>query len=97
MQVWSHKVMRWLVPWFLFGLLVSSWELADNGAVYRVVFWLQCLGYGVVLLAHWLPALRAVTLLRLAYYFVQANVALAAAGVQLLAGRRVVVWNPSAR
>ena len=96
-QVWSHKVMRWLVPWFLLGLFVVSWMLADEGAFYRIAFLLQCAGYVAVLLVHWLPALRTFAPLRLGYYFVQVNVALAAAAVQLAAGKRVVVWNPSAR
>lgn len=96
-QVWSHKVMRWLVPWFLLGLFVSSWLLADAGAVYRAAFWLQVAGYAAVLLAHLVPALRGFAPLRIGYYFVQVNVALATAAVQLAAGKRVVVWNPSAR
>ena len=96
-QVWSHKVMRWLVPWFLLGLLISSWWLAEAGTIYRAAFWLQCAGYAAVVLTHWIPALRAATVLRLGYYFVQANVALATAGIQLLAGKRIVVWTPSAR
>jgi cellulose synthase/poly-beta-1,6-N-acetylglucosamine synthase-like glycosyltransferase len=96
-QVWSHKVMRWLVPWFLLGLFVVSWVLASAGLLYRLALWAQCAGYVAVLLAHWVPRLRNWTLVRLGYYFVQANLALASAGVQLLAGKRVVVWNPSPR
>lgn len=96
-QVWSHKVMRWLVPWFLLGLFVSSWALADSGTFYRVAFGLQVAGYASVLLVHLVPALRAFAPLRIGYYFVQVNVALATAAVQLAAGKRVVVWNPSAR
>jgi cellulose synthase/poly-beta-1,6-N-acetylglucosamine synthase-like glycosyltransferase len=96
-QVWSHKVMRWLVPWFLLGLFVSSWILSGEALVYRVAFWLQCAGYLAVILCHWSPVLRAIAPLRLGYYFVQVNIALAAAAVQVLAGKRVVVWNPSAR
>jgi cellulose synthase/poly-beta-1,6-N-acetylglucosamine synthase-like glycosyltransferase len=96
-QVWGHKVMRWLVPWFLLGLFVSSWILAPQHVFYRVALGLQCLGYAAAVLAHWLPALRGFAPLRLGYYFVQVNLALAAAAVQLAAGKRVVVWNPSAR
>ena len=96
-QVWSHKVMRWLVPWFLLGLFVASCLLAAQGPGYRIALWAQCAGYVAVLLAHWMPRLRAVTLVRIGYYFVQANLALASAAVQLIAGKRVVVWNPSAR
>lgn len=96
-QVWSHKVMRWLVPWFLLVLLVASVLLRESGPLYAVALWLQIAGYLVVLLAHVVPALRRLMLVRLGYFFVQANIALAMAGVQLLAGKRVVVWNPSAR
>ena len=97
LQVWGHKVMRWLVPWFLLGLFLASWSLLEAGLFYRIAFGVQVGGYLVIALAHLVPRLRAVTLVRLAYFFVQANLALASAGVQLLAGKRVVVWNPSAR
>lgn len=96
-QVWSHKVMRWLVPWFLLGALVSSWVLSSRHAGFRAVFWLQVAGYAVVLLAHWLPVLRRFGPLRIAYYFIQVNVALASAALQFAAGKRVVVWKPSTR
>ena len=96
-QVWGHKVMRWLVPWFLLGLYVSSWLLADQGTIYRVALWLQNAAYLAVICAHLVPRLRAFAPLRIGYYFVQVNVALASAAVQLAAGKRIVVWNPSAR
>lgn len=96
-QVWGHKVMRWLVPWFLLGLVVSSWMLAGDGGFYALAFWLQVAAYVTVLLVHWIPKLRSIGPLRIGYYFVQVNLALATAAVQLAAGKRVVVWNPSAR
>jgi cellulose synthase/poly-beta-1,6-N-acetylglucosamine synthase-like glycosyltransferase len=96
-QVWSHKVMRWLVPWFLLGLLVSTWLLAPRNVAYQIFLGLQIAAYAVVLLAHWLPALRTFAPLRIWYYFVQVNLALATAALQFLAGKRVIVWNPSTR
>ena len=96
-QVWGHKVMRWLVPWFLLGLYISSWMLADQSLFYRVALWLQNAAYVAVLLAHLVPRLRSFGPLRIGYYFVQVNIALASAALQLAAGKRVVVWNPSAR
>jgi hypothetical protein len=50
-----------------------------------------------VLLAHLVPRLRSFGPLRIGYYFVQVNVALASAALQLVAGKRIVAWNPSAR
>jgi glycosyltransferase involved in cell wall biosynthesis len=96
-QVWSHKVMRWLVPWFLLGLLVSSVALNEEALIYRAAMWLQIVGYGIVILAHVLGTVRELGPIRIAYYFVQANLALAHAFVLFLAGKRIVVWNPSVR
>ena len=96
-QMWSHKVMRWLVPWFLVVAFVANVLLLGKERVYDVLFGLQCLGYGAVLATHWVPALRSIGPFRIAYYFVQANVALADAGARFMAGQRVTFWEPSVR
>lgn len=96
-QVWSHKLMRWLVPWFLVLAFLANVALAGEGPVYRMFLAVQILGYACVAAAHVLPALRRFGPLRIAYYFVQANVALAEAGARYLAGQRVTVWEPSVR
>lgn len=96
-QVWSHKLMRWLVPWFLVFLLISSVSLYDTAPLFRIALWLQVAGYAVVILAHFASAAKKSALVRIAYYFVQANVALAHAGFLFLRGKRVVVWDPSVR
>ena len=31
LQVWSHKVMRWGVPWFLLVLFLVNWLLVGAG------------------------------------------------------------------
>jgi hypothetical protein len=96
-QVWGHKVMRWLVPWFMLLLFVTSAALLSSGWIYASVFGAQVIGYATVLLAHAVPALRAFVLVRIAYFFVQANLALGHAGLQFVGGRRIVTWEPSAR
>lgn len=96
-QVWSHKVMRWLVPLFMAVLLATSAVLASERSVYAFALAAQAAGYGLVLLAHVAPRLRQLALVRLAYFFVQVNVALAQAGLEFLRGRRIVTWEPSTR
>jgi glycosyltransferase involved in cell wall biosynthesis len=96
-QVWSHKVMRWLTPWFLLGLLLLSVLRSHEAAWILWLLYAQLVGYGAVLAAHWLPMLRRLMPLRIAYYFVQASAAIAVAGVRYLLGERVVVWEPSTR
>lgn len=97
LQVWSHKVMRWLVPWFLLGLFVASVALVHEHPIYRLALYAQLAGYALVLLAHFVSAVRSIGPVRIAYYFVQANVALAHAAAVFVGGRRIVVWDPSVR
>jgi cellulose synthase/poly-beta-1,6-N-acetylglucosamine synthase-like glycosyltransferase len=96
-QVWSHKIMRWLVPLFMSLLFVTSVLLAGKHIVFALFLVAQCSGYALVLLAHFAPALRHVALVRLAYYFMQVNLAVGQAGLDFLRGRRIVTWEPSAR
>jgi len=46
--LWSHKLLRWLVPYFLLGMLACSGLL--SGPFYRAVFFLQVAFLGVALL-----------------------------------------------
>lgn len=96
-QVFSHKLMRWLVPWFLLGFFLASVALYQVGTLYRLAFWAQVVGYVVVVLAHIAERAREISIVRIAYYFVQANLALAHAGVMFARGKRIVVWDPSVR
>jgi glycosyltransferase involved in cell wall biosynthesis len=96
-QVWGHKIMRWLVPWFMVLLLVTSIVLAPRHVFFSTILALQIAGYAVVLLGHIAPGIRSLVPVRLAYFFVQANLALLHAGIEFLRGRRIVTWEPSAR
>jgi cellulose synthase/poly-beta-1,6-N-acetylglucosamine synthase-like glycosyltransferase len=96
-QVWGHKIMRWLVPWFMVLLLAVSAFLAREQSWYAAALALQLLGYGTALVGALLPAARRFALVKLAYFFVQVNLALARASLEFLGGRRIVQWEPSAR
>ena len=96
-QVWGHKVMRWLVPWFLLSALLSSVLLWAVHPAYRWLVVLQMLGYLLLAAAHWVRRLRRNKLLRIGYYFIQVNIAIAHATLLYLAGQRMTVWEPSKR
>ena len=96
-QVWSHKVMRWGVPWFMLGFAVLTLLLQGEGVVYTLALVAQLGFYGLAL-AGWLSArLRDNTLVRLVFFFVQTNLALAQATLAFLSGTRMTVWTPSRR
>ena len=96
-QLWSHKVMRWAVPWALPLLLVTSVALRGQGLIYQLALWGQLAFYGLGLLAWAVPAVRAVGPVRIIFFFLQVNLALAEALVKLLSGERMYVWQPSQR
>ena len=96
-QVWSHKILRWAVPWFMLGTLVSSFYLVQAHWFYAAVFAGQLLFYLLVLGGQVFPGLRDRTLVRIPYFFVQVNLAIAHATLAFLAGRRMSTWTPSQR
>ncbi len=96
-QVWSHKIMRWGVPWFLLLFLMLSVLLYDEGKVYQAALVLQGFFYAFAV-AGWVSVrMRENKLVRVIFFFVQTNLALAQAVVSYLAGKRMTTWTPSRR
>lgn len=96
-QVWSHKVMRWLVPWFMLLALLTALYLAPGDPLYAALLGLQLLFYALVALGALMPSSRERVLVKIPYFFVQVNVAIAHATLAYLSGTRMTVWQPSAR
>ena len=96
-QVWSHKVMRWLVPWFLLVVLGTSVLLAGRSPLYALLLALELFFYGLVLAGAASPTLRGRSFVKVPYFFIQVNVAIAHATLAYLGGRRMTVWQPSKR
>jgi cellulose synthase/poly-beta-1,6-N-acetylglucosamine synthase-like glycosyltransferase len=96
--LFSHKVVRWLVPVFLLVCLVSSGVLAFHSWFYAGLFALQAVFYllalaglaGVPVLASSLPA-------KVAVYFTTTNAAALVAWVKYFSGVRQEIWAPSRR
>ena len=95
-QVFSHKVMRWLVPWFMALALLSNLFLLKSG-FYVFTLLVQLAGLGIFIAASKKPSLRNNGVLKLVYFFYQVNVALAHAAIKFFSGTRMTTWKPSAR
>jgi cellulose synthase/poly-beta-1,6-N-acetylglucosamine synthase-like glycosyltransferase len=95
-QLWSHKLMRYLVPIFLIAIFITSGWLAARNAVYAVVFVMQVAFY-LAALVSWILERLGVTfsLLALPQYFVITNLASLIAFVKFLTGERYTRWEPS--
>lgn len=89
----SHKVLRWVVPFLLIGLLVSD-ALLLSSTFYRAFFALQIIfylwaGLGFV----FRDRIGKVRFALLGYYLVAMNVALAVGFLRFLAGRQETLWQ----
>jgi cellulose synthase/poly-beta-1,6-N-acetylglucosamine synthase-like glycosyltransferase len=95
--LWSHKVMRWLAPFFMLIAFAASLALLDR-PLYLAAAIAQVLVYGVALLAWYEVAGVGATLPgRIALYFVNVNAAVVAAWFRYARGVRQEIWTPSRR
>ena len=96
-QVWSHKIMRWGVPWFMLVFFILTLLLQGEGAIYTLALVAQ-LAFYLLAVAGWLSEkLREKTIVKIIFFFVQTNIALAQATIAFLLGKRMTVWTPSKR
>jgi cellulose synthase/poly-beta-1,6-N-acetylglucosamine synthase-like glycosyltransferase len=94
-QLLSHKVLRYLVPVFLFFVFVSSVALAPRSLFYKVALIAQLCFYGAAALSWMLErAGLRLAVLALPQYFVLANLASLVAFYQFLRGERYTRWEP---
>jgi hypothetical protein len=89
--------MRWGVPWFMAIFLTLTILLQGQGWIYTVALIVQCVFYGIAIVGWLSLALREKTLVKIIFFFVQTNLALAQATVSFLSGKRMTVWTPSKR
>jgi cellulose synthase/poly-beta-1,6-N-acetylglucosamine synthase-like glycosyltransferase len=94
-QLLSHKVMRYLVPFFLIAILLVSLLLAPRSAFYAAVLLVQLALYSMAALSWALELLGMRNrLLALPQYFVLANLASLIAVCKFLSGERYASWEP---
>lgn len=94
-QLLSHKVMRYLVPFFLIAILVTSIILAPGSLFYMLALIAQ-LGCYLSALIAWVLERAGLRnrLLALPLYFVLANLAALIACYKFLRGERYARWEP---
>ena len=67
-QVISHKLMRWLTPWFLLIFFLLNALIAGSSAFYFLLFLAQLGFYGLAVVAHFLPNLQSISVIKLVYF-----------------------------
>ncbi|QWV91835.1 glycosyltransferase family 2 protein [Geomonas oryzisoli] len=96
-QFFCHKLLRWLVPFFLAAALLINAVLAGGCYLYLSLFLLQAVFYLLALAGWKSPSLTRTLAVKLPLYFATVNLAIAVAWVRYLRGNRLVMWTPSER
>jgi cellulose synthase/poly-beta-1,6-N-acetylglucosamine synthase-like glycosyltransferase len=93
----SHKVLRWLCPFFLIGLLICNVFLLDR-AFFRWALVAQLLFYGTSVLAFFAPgSAKLPKPIRLMTMFTSMNAALLVGFVRWLRKRQKAAWKRTTR
>ncbi len=94
-QLFSHKILRWMVPVFLITVFASNLFLLDN-KFYYLIFQLQSLFYSMALLGYIIDKknLSKMKLLLIPYYFCTVNLAVLNGTCKYIIGKRDRLWTP---
>jgi cellulose synthase/poly-beta-1,6-N-acetylglucosamine synthase-like glycosyltransferase len=96
-QYLSHKLFRWLVPFFAVAGFLSNAILAMDSIVFFILLALQILFYSIGLLHYFGYKHFNHSLFKIPSYFILVNLSIAIAWLRFLKGERVVKWTPSER
>lgn len=91
-QLLSHKVLRWIVPFFLLLLFIGNAILWNQGW-YEVLFAMQFAFYTFATLTLLIPLHRIWRPLGIPLYFCTLNVAALRSVLEVVRGRKYVVWE----
>lgn len=95
LQLISHKLLRYLVPFFLLAILAINVILVRIDGSYVIFLYGQILFYSVAIFGYLLQRVgKGSKLLNIPFYFCLVNIASFMAIIQFLKGRRLTVWLP---
>jgi glycosyltransferase involved in cell wall biosynthesis len=106
-QLFSHKLCRWFVPFFLIVAFISNTVIMFNSVSLFLIFILQISFYSLALYYYWKPpslqtsklpsnnSLSAIS--KLCYFFIAVNLSILVAWWKYLKGERATFWEPSKR
>jgi cellulose synthase/poly-beta-1,6-N-acetylglucosamine synthase-like glycosyltransferase len=96
-QVWSHKIGRWLVPWFLLISFLGSLYLAGGSPFFAMITFALLFLFGFAILGLAEESYQQYLPIKVCVFFCVVNAAIAVAWIKFLSGQRSVAWTPSAK
>ncbi|GAX62954.1 glycosyltransferases [Candidatus Scalindua japonica] len=98
LELLSHKVCKFLVPFFMLIMFFTNMMLISQGSLYVAVFIAQICFYLIAIINHSLHFLPVLSKLASASYtFTTVNLAILLGWVQYLKGETYTTWSPGQR
>ncbi|MBK0382117.1 glycosyltransferase [Pedobacter sp. SD-b] len=95
---WSHKGIRWLVPFFFVFLFMANFYLYQNGTIYQLGFFFQLFFYCTPLTYQLTKPIKPLNkIIKFAHYFLMMNFSLLVGFCQYVKGVKVGYWEISQR
>lgn len=91
----SHRVLRWAVPFLLLAALGSNVTLAMSHPLYRTLLVMHCAGYGLMAAVHFMGIRWK--LLYIPYYFMLVNTAILLGFLKNTLGLQKTAWESTRR
>lgn len=91
-QLWSHKILRWLVPFFLLILFGANLFLLGSSP-YRYFLFAQAGFYLMALLSLVIPVHRRWKVFGIPLYFCVLNTAALVSVIEVLRGKKYTIWQ----
>jgi cellulose synthase/poly-beta-1,6-N-acetylglucosamine synthase-like glycosyltransferase len=92
--LWSHKILRWIVPFLLLMIFGTNLFLAGQGLLYQAALWFQFLFYALALLGFIFERVKLhIKSLTYPYYFVSMNAALLVGFLKSMTGGQTSTWD----
>jgi glycosyltransferase involved in cell wall biosynthesis len=97
-QYFCHKLLRWLVPFFLIIAFITNFFLATTSKIYFILIVGQMLFYGPIILTKIYDVYSSSwKILKIPVYFIIVNASIFVAWWRYLRQQRIVMWTPSDR
>ena len=97
LQLLSHKLFRWLMPFAALVLVASNVFLWTSGQLYQLCLVGQAVLYGLGTLGLVIRPLQEFKLVKMAAFFLMGNVGTLMAWLSYCAGEKFVTWQPTQR
>jgi glycosyltransferase involved in cell wall biosynthesis len=97
LEVASHKLFRWLIPFFLLLVFLTNLYVVDESEFYLFFLIAQILFYCMAGLVFVFPYLNKIRIFRIPLFFCLVNISILVAWFEIILGKTHFVWEPSQR